>query len=128
MELDLSYRDKVGKDFSFWVKANIATNQNEIVFRDEAIVPGLEYQASTGKPINQKSYLQADGLYTSWAQLYEVDANNNPILSRPVLAKVPTVKPIKMPAARMFYKETSLSGICLCNLVILSYRISISMG
>ncbi len=95
MELDLSYRDKVGKDFNFWVKANIATNKNEIVFRDEAIVPGLEYQASTGKPINQKNYLQADGLYTSWADLYEVDANNNPILSRPVLAKGPDGKSYK---------------------------------
>jgi len=112
MELDLSYRDKVGKNFSFWVKANVATNKNEIVFRDEAIIPGLEYQASTGKPINQGSFLQADGLYTSWAQLYEVDANNNPILSKPVLAKGPDGKTYKNVGGQdVFQKDLSFGNV-----------------
>lgn len=86
-ELEVTYRDKAGKDVSFWIKGNIANNQNKIVFRDEPIVPGLEYQAVTGRPIGQGSYLQANGLYTSWAELYKVDPANNPILSEPVLAK-----------------------------------------
>jgi TonB-linked SusC/RagA family outer membrane protein len=86
-ELELTYRDKINKNLNYWIKANVSNNQNIIVYQDEAIVPGLEYQAQTGKPINQGSYLQANGLYTSWSQLYAVDASNNPILSQPVLAK-----------------------------------------
>ncbi|WP_232373282.1 SusC/RagA family TonB-linked outer membrane protein [Pinibacter aurantiacus] len=92
-ELEVTYNDKVGRKFNYWVKANISNNQNKIVFRDEPIVKGLEYQAQTGKPINQGSYLQANGLYTSWSQLYAVDANNNPILSQPVAAKDANGKP-----------------------------------
>ncbi len=84
-EVEFTWRDKIRK-INYWVKGNASTNKNEIVFRDEAITPGLEYQAQTGRPINQPSYLQADGLYTSWADLYEVDASNKPILSSPVLA------------------------------------------
>lgn len=84
-EIELSYTSAPGK-FTWWVKGNASTNHNKILFRDEAIAPGLEYQASTGRPINQGSYLQADGLYTSWSQLYNIDANGNPILSQPVLA------------------------------------------
>ncbi|MFT3822590.1 MAG: TonB-dependent receptor [Chitinophagaceae bacterium] len=86
-ELEITYRDQVGKNFNFWVKGNIGTNQNKIVFRDEPIVKGLEYQSMTGRPIGQGSYLQANGLYTTWADLYAVDGSNKPILSQPVLAK-----------------------------------------
>ncbi len=86
-ELEITYRDRLNKDFNFWVKGNVSNNKNEVVFRDEAIVPGLEYQAQTGKSINEGLYLRANGLYTSWSQLYAVDAANNPILSQPVLAK-----------------------------------------
>lgn len=86
-ELEITYRDQTHRDFNYWIKANVSNNQNEIIFRDEPIVPGLEYQAQTGRTINQGLYLQANGLYTSWSQLYAVDGNNNPILSQPVLAK-----------------------------------------
>lgn len=111
-ELDLTYRDKAGKNVNFWIKGNIATNQNKIVFRDEAVLEGLEYQAVTGRPINQGLYLQADGLYTSWAELYEVDANNNPILSRPVLAVGPDGKPYKNAGGQDVYqKDLSFSNV-----------------
>jgi TonB-linked SusC/RagA family outer membrane protein len=111
-EFEITYRDRVGKNFSFWVKGNIANNQNKIVFKDEAIAPGLEYQAATGKPINQRSLYQAAGLYTSWADLYEVDANNDPILSRPVLAKGPDGKPYKNAAGQNVYeKDLSVTNL-----------------
>jgi TonB-linked SusC/RagA family outer membrane protein len=86
-ELEVNYNGRVSKYFSYWVKANGANNQNKIIFQDEAIVKGLEYQSRTGRPISQGSYLQDDGLYTSWGQLYAIDKDNNPILSQPVLAK-----------------------------------------
>lgn len=84
-EVEFNWRDKVGQ-FEYWVKGNASTNRNKIVYRDEAITPGLEYQAQTGKPIDQPSRLVANGLYNSWADLYEVDGLGNPILSSPKLA------------------------------------------
>ncbi|WP_217642889.1 TonB-dependent receptor [Draconibacterium orientale] len=84
-EVEFTWRDNI-RQVNYWVKGNASTNKNEIVFRDEAITPGLEYQAQTGRPINQPSYLQADGLYNSWADLYEIDSEGNPVLSSPVLA------------------------------------------
>ncbi|WP_240155037.1 TonB-dependent receptor [Chitinophaga sp. Cy-1792] len=85
-ELEVGYNDRVGK-VDFWVKGNISNNKNEILFQDEAITPGLEYQAATGRPINQGLWLQSSGLYTSWSELYEVDGSGNPILTKPVAAK-----------------------------------------
>jgi TonB-linked SusC/RagA family outer membrane protein len=111
-ELDVTYRDKIGKDFSFWVKGNFGKNQNKIVFRDEAIVPGLEYQALTGKPIGQGNFLQANGLYTSWSDLYEVDAQKNPNLSKPVLAKDASGKSYKNAAGQDVYqKDLAFGGV-----------------
>jgi TonB-linked SusC/RagA family outer membrane protein len=86
-ELEVNYNGRISKYFNYWVKANGANNQNKIIYQDEAIVRGLEYQSRTGRPISQGSYLQDDGLYTSWSQLYAIDKDNNPILSQPVLAK-----------------------------------------
>jgi TonB-linked SusC/RagA family outer membrane protein len=85
-EIEFSWRSKIGK-FDYWVKGNASTNQNIILFRDEAIVPGLEYQAQTGRPVGQRSLLISEGLYTSWAELYETDGNGRPVLANPVLAK-----------------------------------------
>jgi TonB-linked SusC/RagA family outer membrane protein len=84
-EVEFNWRSKVGK-LNYWVKGNASTNKNVILFKDEAIVPGLEYQAETGSPIKQGLYLIADGLYNSWADLYEVDGNGNPNLASPKLA------------------------------------------
>lgn len=109
-ELEIIYRDKGGKNFSYWVKGNIANNKNRIVFRDEPIVSGLEYQALTGKPIGQGSYLQADGLYTSWSELYAVDAANNPILSQPVTAKGPDGKTYTNAGGQVVYQKDLAFG------------------
>jgi len=111
-ELEISYREKSNKRFNYWVKANVANNQNKILFMDEAILPGLEYQAQTGKPIGQNKYLQADGLYTSWAQLYAVDGNNNPILSQPVLAKNVSGQTYTNASGQPVYqKDLSFNGV-----------------
>jgi TonB-linked SusC/RagA family outer membrane protein len=111
-ELEVTYRDRAGKNFTYWIKGNVANNQNKIVFKDEPIVPGLEYQAQTGKPINQSLLLQANGLYTSWAELYEVDGNNNPILSKPKVAMGPDGKPYTNAAGQTVYqKDLSFGGV-----------------
>lgn len=112
-ELEITYRDKINRNLNFWVKGNISNNKNMVVFRDEAIIPGLEYQAQTGKPINKSNeglYLQADGLYNSWADLYAVDANNNPILSQPVLAKDANGNPYKNGQGKAVYQKDLAFG------------------
>ncbi len=85
-EFELTYRDMLSSKFDYWVKGNLSTNNNKILFSDEAIAKGLEYQATTGRPIGQGLYLQANGLYTSWSDLYAIDGNGDPILSQPVAA------------------------------------------
>jgi TonB-linked SusC/RagA family outer membrane protein len=109
-EFEITYRDKAGKNFNYWIKGNVANNVNKIVFQDEPIVDGLEYQAETGQPIGQKSYLQANGLYTSWAELYAVDANNNPVLSQPVAAMGADGKPYKNGAGQTVYQKDLAFG------------------
>ncbi|MDP4210812.1 MAG: TonB-dependent receptor [Bacteroidota bacterium] len=81
-ELEVSWRHQIG-DLNYWVKGNYSHNKNKIVYQDEAITEGMEYQASTGRPINQNLILPGNSLYTSWADLYSVDGNGNPILSQP---------------------------------------------
>ena len=84
-DLEFNYRDHVGA-FNFFVRGNAAIQRNKILFQDEAILPGLEYQASTGHPVGQQLLLKANGLYTSWSQLYETDKNGDPDLAAPKLA------------------------------------------
>lgn len=84
-DLEFTYNDRIG-DFSFYLRGNAAIQKNRILYQDEAILPGLEYQASTNHPVGQQLLLKADGLYTSWSQLYQTDKNGNPDLSQPVLA------------------------------------------
>lgn len=85
-EVEIGYNDRIGSKVTYWLKGNLSNTKNEILFRDEAIIPGLEYQAATGRPIGQGSWLQANGLYTSWGELYKLDGNGNPILSEPIPA------------------------------------------
>jgi len=84
-EIEMNWRSKIG-EIDYWLKGNLSHNRNKIVFMDEAIADGLEYQAATGRPINQLSMLKDNGLYTSWADFYQLDASGNPDLSNPVLA------------------------------------------
>ncbi len=103
-ELEIGYNGST-RNFTYWVKANGSTNNNKIIYRDEAIVPGLEYQAATGKPINQGLYLQSQGLYTSWADLYEVDKNGNPVLANPVKALNKSGQPYKNAQGQTVYQK-----------------------
>lgn len=84
-DLEIKFNDKIG-DFSYYVRGNGAIHKNKIIFQDEPILKGQEYQAATGRPVGQQLLLMADGLYTSWADLYAIDDNGNPVLSQPVLA------------------------------------------
>ncbi|MFT3903056.1 MAG: TonB-dependent receptor [Niabella sp.] len=111
-EFELTYRDRATDKLDYWVKANVSTNHNKILFSDEAIASGLEYQATTGRPIGQGLYLQANGLYTSWADLYAIDGNGDPILSQPVLALNKNGQPYKNEAGNDVYqKDLGYGGV-----------------
>jgi hypothetical protein len=78
---------------------------------DEAITPGLEYQSQTGHPIGQPLILKTTGLYTSWSQIYKLDANGNPDLSSPVLALDNNGKPYKNATGNPVYvKDLGWNG------------------
>ncbi|MBQ0068203.1 MAG: TonB-dependent receptor [Bacteroidales bacterium] len=67
-ELILGHRNKVGKDFSYDVSANIAYNKNRILqFNDAVNIP--DYQKKTGHCIGSIVGLVADGLYKDEADL-----------------------------------------------------------
>ncbi|RXF69773.1 TonB-dependent receptor [Arcticibacter tournemirensis] len=112
-ELEINFRTRAGK-FDYWVKANIANNRNKIIFRDEAISDGLEYQATTGRPIGQGLYLQADGLYTSWADLYNIDTNGDPVLAEPVRALNQDGQPYtNAQGAPVYQKDLGYGGVAI---------------
>ncbi|WP_231634907.1 TonB-dependent receptor [Pedobacter sp. PACM 27299] len=112
-ELEANFRSNL-RNVNYWVKANASTNKNKIVFMDEAIMEGLEYQSATGRPVGQPSYLQADGLYTSWATLYEIDRNGNPVLGKPIRAKNKSGQEYTNAAGNPVYqKDLGYAGVVL---------------
>lgn len=61
-ELSLSWNDKIGKDFRYWIKGNLSYNQNEIVDMKE--VPQDEpYMYQTGRRIGTRSLYKFYKLY-----------------------------------------------------------------
>lgn len=68
-ELDVTYRDKIGKDFTFFVNSNVTYARNKVEYRDEPsyLYPWL---ASTGKPVGAVFQYTFDGFYQSLKDLY----------------------------------------------------------
>jgi TonB-linked SusC/RagA family outer membrane protein len=51
-EIELNYKDKVGKDFTYTLKATYSFAKNKVVFRDEPTFK-YAYEQATGQSINQ---------------------------------------------------------------------------
>ncbi|QNR86706.1 TonB-dependent receptor [Pedobacter riviphilus] len=68
-EIDLTYRDKIGKNLEFFVNGNLTYAKNIVLYRNE---PGYLYDglASTGKPVGAVFQYTFDGYYESLADLY----------------------------------------------------------
>lgn len=68
-ELDITYKDKIGKDFSLFVNTNVTYAKNKVLYRDEPsyLYPWL---ASTGKPVGATFQYTYDGFYESLYDLY----------------------------------------------------------
>lgn len=72
-EFDVMYRDKIGKNFSYYVKANASLIKNKVIFRDEA--EGIEWwRKEEGKPIFQKFGYVVLGFFKD-----QNDIDNSPI-------------------------------------------------
>lgn len=56
-EVSVNYNDKIGKDFRFWVKANLSFNQNEIIEMKEAPQKNL-FMYQRGHRIGARSMYQ----------------------------------------------------------------------
>ncbi len=76
IEIELGWNDKIGKDFSYWIKANYALNENRIVFRDDAPLMD-EYLKQAGKPIGHITKLQTNGYYQSLDDIFNYSQAND---------------------------------------------------
>ena len=71
-EIDVRWRDKIGKHFSYWVGANLSDSQNELVKYEgsnviqEGVVPLLE-----GYPLNTIWGYRTAGLYQETPDVYK---------------------------------------------------------
>lgn len=67
IELNVRYQDKVGKDFSYYVNANLQTYRNKLVSfgKDEIGGPDGQTIMRNGEPINSFYLYVADGIFQS---------------------------------------------------------------
>jgi len=62
-EFELTYRDKIGKDFNFTLKGMYSLAENKILFQDEPDNPN-RHQLYTGQSIGQVLIYKWDGFYS----------------------------------------------------------------
>ncbi len=70
-EFVISHRN-MNNAIKYFLDANIAYATSSVVYMDETIVEGLEYQSQTGKPIGSSLYYKTDGIFNTQDEL---DAN-----------------------------------------------------
>lgn len=63
-EIEIGYKDKIGKDFGYFVNGNIAYVKNTITNRDEPVLPN-PWQQATGNSIGQILIYNWIGYYTA---------------------------------------------------------------
>ncbi len=86
VEISVGWRDRVGKDFSYFVTGNCSYNKNVVVdtgVLDDSgkaapwtgggswrMVPWI-YQTEAGQPLNSFYVIKTDGIFQSWEDVYE---------------------------------------------------------
>ncbi|WP_186826900.1 TonB-dependent receptor [Seonamhaeicola algicola] len=69
IDIEVKWNDRIGKDFEYFLRANMSLSESRVVERDDP--PSTDaYRANAGKPIGWNSGLLSDGLYNSWNDLY----------------------------------------------------------
>ncbi len=68
-EVELSWHDRVGENFRYWVNGNYSLNENRVVDRNDPLsIEG--YLAQAGKSIKYQSRYLFNGYYTSMDDIY----------------------------------------------------------
>lgn len=75
-EIEVSWRDKIGKSVNYWLKANYATSENRIVYKNDPYKLD-NYLKNEGKPIDVQRNLLVTGYYTSLDDIYNGPTANN---------------------------------------------------
>lgn len=68
-DVEVSWNDKINKDWSYWLKGNLSISENRIVNRDDP-APAPEYRKEAGKPIGWNKGYQSMGLFQNWDDVY----------------------------------------------------------
>jgi len=69
VDIELKWNSKIGKDFSYFLKANLSLSESRIVERDDP-PSTAQQERQEGKPIGWSYGLLDDGLYQSWNDVY----------------------------------------------------------
>lgn len=102
-EFEIGWNDKIGKDFRYWTKFNIAGSENRVIFKDDPMAFD-EYLKAAGKPIGVQSKYLATGNYTSIDDVF-----NGPI------TKVSGVNQSSLIAGDLFYVDYNGDGVINTN-------------
>ncbi len=62
-EIEISWNDKIGTDFSYFVNGNVSYAKNKIIFQDE-VEPNEPYLWRTGRQVGAVFGLEAEGFYS----------------------------------------------------------------
>lgn len=76
VELEIGWNQNINKDWSYWVKANYALNENRIIYRDDP-ANRPDYMKYAGKPIGVINKLHVAGYYQSLDDIYNYAKANN---------------------------------------------------
>lgn len=73
-ELEMEWRDRINKDFNYFVRGGFSFQDNRVLNRDDA--PNTpEYQKRAGKPISFDNRLLHQGFLNSWDDVYNYSAS-----------------------------------------------------
>lgn len=75
-EIEVDWRDRIGRNFRYRVALGMAFNENRIVFRGDG-VNMEEYLKHAGKPIGWQSRLEVHGYYESLDDIFNYAVPNN---------------------------------------------------
>ena len=68
-ETEISHRNKIGKDFSYFIKTNISFAQNKVIRRNDP-EGRLPYQRQAGYSIGVQSLYQAIGIFQTYDEIF----------------------------------------------------------
>lgn len=74
-ELEMTWNDALSKDFKYWLRFNVASSENRILFRDDPYKLD-EYLKLAGKPIGIARKYIASGNYTSIDDIFNGPVTN----------------------------------------------------